>query len=138
MNYIEEKKFGRDHWNLLAYIEYCCMNYEGKLNPQRMRIKHKTTGASGQCSSEWNPKYGTRLKGYVYDDKTTHEALLLKKHDDLDCLDDLENATIIKNKGSGLNPMVELTKKGIRICGKLTAHKQNGGYFSNFNSEEQK
>ena len=128
---IEMSQFGKDHWSLFAYIETRTIDYKGSLDKSHLRIKNEIVANSSPYpfNRYWKPEYGTRLKGY-FDKKD--KKLQLPNHDDLDCFDDLENAGLIKNMGTGFNPAAELTKKGILIASKLREHKANGGYFSNF------
>jgi hypothetical protein len=129
------EKFGKDHWSLFAYIETRCVDHKGILDKNHMRCKNEAAAAGrtypGSYPS-WDPKYGTRLKGYFKDGGENDESLKLPEHDDLDCFDDLEAAGLIENMGTGLHPAAKLTKYGHEIAGKLREHKANGGYFANF------
>lgn len=126
-------KFGKDHWSLLVYVEYRVLNHRGALDRKHLRIsnvalqKNLTTGMN-----LWKPEYGTRLSGYWNEDKTTNKGLLLLDHDDYDCLDDLEEAGLVKNFGSALHPGYILTKEGIKVCGLLLEHKQAGLQYASF------
>jgi len=141
---IEINQFGKDHWSLLLYVESRVQNYKGVLDKNHLRIKNPVLNSipderySNIFGLEWKPEYGTRLKGYFLADDKHDLTKRLDNHDDLDCLDDLEEAGLIKSFGTGLNPAYNLTKKGIKICGQLTLHKQNGGWCSNFEVENDK
>ena len=130
------EKFGKDHWSLFAYIETRTVDYNGILDKSHLRIKNDVVRNSTPypINVYWKPEYGTKLKGY-FDKKD--KKLQLPNHDDLDCFDDLKKAGLIKNMGTGFNPVLnhpaELTKFGISVASKLRNHKANGGYFSNFN-----
>lgn len=126
MNKITIEQFGKDHWSLLLYIETRIHNYKGILDSYHMRIKNPAIRPG------WKPEYGTRLFGYWNKDNTTNSHLLLPHHDDYDCLDDLEAEKLIKNIGTGLRPVCEITKKGAKILTQLLLHKQSGGQYSNF------
>lgn len=128
--------FGKDHWSLLGYIG--------------ARIENNPTGADGigemdrrnlRCNEErhpmhnhhdgWEPKYGTRLKGYFNNGKT-NEDWQIPEHDDWDCLDDLEAAGLITvyseiNGFVGINP-----GRGMDIYLQLHKHKVEGGHFATF------
>ena len=135
---IKIEQFGRDHWSLFAYIETRIVDYKGVLDKNHLRIKEEVDTAGRTFfgpSHEWNPDWGTRLKGFAIDKnyQEIDSSLKLPNHDDLDCFDDLESEGLIENFGSGLNPAAKLTKKGIKIVSKLREHKANGGNFSNFN-----
>lgn len=134
---IKIEQFGRDHWSLLAYIEVRAVEEGGSLDKNHLRIKEEIDTAGRTYfgpKHEWNPDWGTRLKGFAIDKnyKEIDSSLRLPYHDDLDCFDDLEGAKLIENLGSGLNPAAKLTKKGIEIASKLREHKADGGNFSNF------
>ena len=127
------EKFGKDHWSLFAYIETRTVDYGGILDKSHLRIKNDMVRNSTPypINTSWKPEYGTRLKGY-FDKKD--KKLQLPEHDDLDCFDDLEEAGLIENMGTGFNPAAKLTKFGISVASKLRNHKANGGYFSNFST----
>ena len=128
------EKFGKDHWSLFVYIETRTVDYKGMLNKDYLRIKEQVDRAGQRIlAPDWNPEWGTRLKGYF---KDKDKNLQLPNHDDLDCFDDLECAGLIENMGTGLNPAAKLTKKGIEVAGKLRKHKASGGYFANFEVAE--
>lgn len=126
MNKITIEQFGKDHWSLLLYIETRIRDYEGVLDLCQIRIKNPIIRPG------WKPEYGTRLFGYWNKDKTTNSLLRLHNHDDYDCLDDLEAEGLIKNIGTGLRPVCEITKKGTEISSQLLLHKQVGKNYSNF------
>ncbi len=127
------KDFGKDHWNMLLYIETRAVDYGGRLDRQHMRIKQDEL-KGGRNPLGWKPEYGTRLSGYFsgkfFDrfDKTR----LLPDHDDMDCLDDFERLGLIKQVGSALNPAIKMTEEGNRIAFLLRVHKQNGGQCADF------
>lgn len=133
-DFFEVSDFGKDHWSLLAYVEYRCMNHNGVLDLKHLRIMNPVlrTQSSSLMEKDWQPEYGTRLHGYWNADGTTNKELLIDDHDDYDCLDDLENAGFIKIIGSALNPACELTIKGAKVCALLTLHKQKGEHFASF------
>ena len=117
--------FGKDHWSLLGYIEYRCINGNkgiGTLDIKTMSSKNR---------EGWQDSYGTRLSGFFLPNKQTNEERRLKNHDDMDCLEDLENLELIEII-SLVNLFIKLTDKGIKILAQLGAHKSKGGYFSNF------
>jgi hypothetical protein len=140
MSYVPVKKFGKDHWSLFGYVECCCVDGSkgvGELDPRRIRIKTKT----GMLA--WKEQYGSRLSGFFdfaerSDPKKAEEAgLQLLNHDDLDCLDDLEEAGFVEVLSTA-NLFVKMTAKGSEVCGLLRAHKASGKNFSDFCLEPQK
>lgn len=103
--------WGRDHYSTLAYLECRAIDNKGIIEPLHMR------GARGvECD------YPTRLACGVD----------LKPHNDWDCLDDIEAAGLIKNRGSGINPWIFMTEQGSIVAAALRAHKGTGGSFGNF------
>lgn len=115
------KQFGKDHWSTFAYAECCCVDNRGRLDNDRLRIngnKHPV-----RDGSRWLPRYGTRVKeGNVPN----------PDHDDIDCLDDLEDAGLLEQIGTMSNPVVRLTDKGYKVAALLRKHKSNGGQFGTF------
>jgi hypothetical protein len=129
------EKFGKDHWSLLAFIECLCVDNNGNVddaNKMRMRCNEQTHPQYlvRPRGGLWSPKYGTRLKGFFdkYDPK-----LQLPKHDDWNCVEDLEAGGLVKRIGTGINPVFELTIIGKAIATKLREHKASGGMFATFN-----
>jgi hypothetical protein len=108
---IVPSRWGKDHWSTFAYAAYRAYNYKGVLNFEQMR-------RDGDA-------YPTRLKdGEV------------KGHNDYDCLWDMERYGFIENHGSGLNPVIKLTEKGLEAYRQLMAYKQNGGNYQDFEFKE--
>lgn len=116
------EQFGKDHWSTFAYAECCCVDNRGRLDNRRLRINEgkrpiKSNGLG------WDPRYGTMVKDGSIPDSA---------HDDIDCLDDLERAGLIEQIGTLINPVVKLTKRGMRVAAKLREHKATGGQFATF------
>lgn len=136
------KDFGKDHWSLLAYIETRVIDFNvapnvGELDREHlscnekkhpMLIGYRTSGLG------WNPKYGTKLKGYWNKDTTVNPNRQLGDHDDWDSLQELEDAGMIEVQ-SQVNGFVKLTELGYKVCAKLREHKGRGGMFANFEYE---
>ena len=128
-------QFGKDHWSLLVYVEYRAVNRKGVLDLKHMRIKNPAL-LNGMIPQTWKPEWGTRLYGYWNKNGSVNPKLTLPDHDDYDCLDDLENAGLVKSFGTGVNPAFLLTKKGAEICSLLALHKQEGKPYADFVLEE--
>jgi len=126
------QQFGKDHWSLFGYIGTRVADYGGRLDLIHLRIKNPALQQNILGTMMWKPKYGTRLKGYWNKDGSINSSLLILDHDDYDCLDDLEEAKLIKSFGSGLNPVYKLTKFGAKVHSQLLLHKQAGNNFSDF------
>ncbi len=129
-------QFGKDHWNLLDHIEYRIMNHQGRLSLVHLRVKNPALQQNMMGINMWKPEYGTRLFGYWNKDGSVNSKLRILDHDDFDCLDDLEEAELIKSFGTGLNPIYKLTKKGVKIMGLLTLYKQEGKNYADFKLED--
>ncbi len=129
---IDITRFGKDHWDLLTHIEYRIMNHKGVLSLTHLRIKHPALQQNRLGENLWKPEYGTKLHGYWNEDGSVNPKLKILDHDDYDCLDDLENAGLIKSWGTGLHPAYKLTKKGVRVVGLLILHKQEGKHYASF------
>jgi hypothetical protein len=127
--------FGKDHYSLLAYIETRCVDHDGILDHRHMRCNVETHPLQYRAViatiQQWNPDWGTRLKGYWKDDKTKDQALKLPHHDDWDCLDDLAAIGIVKII-SMVNGFVQMTDKGNKLVAQLRAFKTKGGEFADF------
>ena len=134
MKIIKSIDVGKDHWSLLAYIETRCVDYQGVLNKDHLRIKNPMVANSTGYPHirQWKSEYGTRLAGYFKDDDTQDKKRQIKAHDDLDCFNDLENAGYIKNTGTGLNPACKMTKLGNQVASLLRQHKADGNHFATF------
>ena len=118
------EQFGKDHWSTFAYAECCCVDDKGRLNNVRLRINRNKHPVGGHAygNPSWKPEYGTRIKGGGIPDPD---------HDDIDCLDDLEEVGLLE-QGTMVNPVVKLTEKGMEVAAKLRQHKANGGQFGTF------
>lgn len=103
--------WGKDHWSTFAYLESRTVDFKGVLDFRHMR------GQRGVAC-----KYPTFLALGVE----------LPGHSDWDCLDDIEEAGLVSNLGSGINPLIQMTEKGYLVAAALRAHKAAGGSFSNF------
>ena len=119
-------QWGRDHWSTFAYLETVVVDHRGIPNLNRMRCNHELHPGL----TNWNPiagvidgsKYPTRLKGGVE----------INDHDDWSCVEDMESEGLVEIKGTGINPVWELTEKGSAIAHELRTFRGNGGSFSDF------
>ena len=107
MSNILPENFGRDHWSTFAYIETRCVDYGGVPLRQQMRID--------------GIKYPTRLR----------EGIAIN-HNDSDCADDLEDAGLLVNNGTGFNQIFRLTPLGWQVASLLRQHKAAGNSFNSF------
>lgn len=128
MTAVHVSRFGKDHWSTFAYIETRCVDHGGKLDPRHMRTnaqRHPLLDANG-CG--WPEGRGTKLQGYFVE----YDAeFLLPDHDDWDCLEDLEAASLLEILSLATG-RVRLTEQGMAVAGLLRAHKARGGQYAGF------
>lgn len=116
--------FGKDHWSLLAYIETCCVDSNGKFDLRRIRVNPKTHPQHAVdilSDRKWSSNYGTILNG----------GRVLPDHDDIDCLEDLERLGFIYIK-SLVSEVAVLSPMGIIVSNQIRNHKASGGKYSDF------
>lgn len=123
--YIPMRLWGKDHWSTLAYIETICVDYKGTIDFRRMRIHE-----------DRHPEYAVnynrfRISGKSYPTRLKNGALR-KSHDDWDCVEDMAREGLIEIEGTGINPLLKLTEKGIEIAHRLREFKIKGGNFTDF------
>ena len=119
---VEVEKFGKDHWSTLAYVECCAVDDKGALDNRHMR-----------CDADRHPG----LVNPMLDSVQKYPTILaggeeLPDHDDWDCLDDLEAAGFIEQRGTGIHPVIKMTEAGNKVAASLRHHKSQGGNFSGF------
>jgi hypothetical protein len=139
MKKVPIEQWGRDHWSLLAFVEWLCVNHQGALSvAHRRNLRCNPKTHPGNCSMAqsaicgWKPTYGTRLKGYYVPGGGVDLRRQIKNHDDWDCLEDMEAAGVLQNKGTGMNPVFWLTERGIDLAAQVGAHKMRGDNFAGF------
>lgn len=123
---IPPKQFGKDHWNLLAYVETCAVDHRNRLDHECMRGNPAThpflrNDAYQRDRGQWGSSHSTRLR----DGKT------IDGHDDWDCLDDLDDAGLVEII-SLVNGFVRMTDYGLAISAQLRRHKATGGKYQDF------
>ena len=134
-DYIPIERWGRDHWNTLAYLETRAVDHGGKIRNANMRTnarlhRHFVGTEFGNVVQDGSA-YPTRIKEGV-----------IQKHDDWSCLEDMIAAGLVRSwfwvarhgKMFGdCDARVEFTERGLQVAAELRAHKANGGAFGNFN-----
>jgi len=137
---VQVKDFGKDHWSLLAYVETTVVDNQkapgvGGIDPNKLRCNANThselMGHLQRRMPTWEPKYGTRLRGFWNKDKTTNPTRQISDHDDWDCLENLETCGFIEIL-SLVNGFIRLTPEGMSVCQQIREHKANGGMFATF------
>lgn len=130
--------FSKDHWSCFAFVETLCVEHQGVVrDTDRIKLrtnarKHPGFGIYPLGSySPWKKEWGTRLKGFFEAD-ASNSKFRLNQHDDWDCIEDFEVAGLLVNRGTGINPKFELTKRGQAIAAELREHKAKGGHFYQF------
>ncbi len=128
MEHIPMKRWGKDHWSTLAYLETLAVDHKGLATPVNARMRtneirhphlvgHTFPGSDALYAS----KYPTRIKdGEV------------EGHDDWDCVDDATEEGLTEDVGTGLNRVYKFTKLGKEIMAKLRQFKMDGGNFGEF------
>lgn len=115
------RRWGKDHWSMLGYIECRVIANGGRLYLGHLRInpdKHP-----GMAHVSWKEDYPTRLK----------EDGRLAFHDDIDCLEDLAVVGYVLDGITGIgNGLVALTELGKQVCEELRRHKGDGKNFHSF------
>ncbi len=114
------EKWGKDHWSLLAYFETRCVDFSGSIEFVRMRINPKFHPVR---SGDWHSSYGTRLND---------GSIPNSNHDDYDVMEELEKYNFIQNIGSGINPVIKLTKIGKKTVDALRSHKASNKNYNTF------
>lgn len=139
--------WGKDHWSLLGYLDCRCTDNGGTIcgahlrhNPNKRPavVGSDMSAISPLVRSEgvaWKPEYGTKLARYFEVSEKYRPQHRLSDHDDIDCLEDLEEAGLIKNEGSGINPLIRFTEFGNRVANALREHKRSGRHFAQFANE---
>ena len=69
-------------------------------------------------------QYGIRLK-----DGVTRPG---PDYDEWDCIDDMEEAGLIVDVVTGINPAYRMTEKGCDVAAQLRKHKAMGGQYAQF------
>ena len=121
--HIPMQRWGKDHWSTFAYIECRCVDHKGVPGRNQMR-----------CDADVHPGLTNRANNTFPDSK--HPTRLkdgeVEGHDDWSCADDMEREGLLEWKGTGINPVFVLTKKGKEMAAKLRQHKADGGNFAAF------
>jgi hypothetical protein len=96
-----------------------------------MRTNPETHPAYGYWLHEqprWRPEWGTRMFYSSVGTTIVRDDL----HDDWDCLEDMEAAGLLVNNGSGMNPVLQLTDRGVRVHGLARTHRADGKRLVDF------
>lgn len=123
------EQWGRDHWSTFAYIETVCVERvigipdRRKIQTNHNRHPHLIHHHSHTPELD-GARYGIRLKDGV--------TLPGPDYDEWDCLDDMEEAGLIVDVGTGINPAYRMTEKGCEIAAQLRKHKAMGGQYAEF------
>jgi len=120
MEKIKIEAWGKDHWSLYAYIGARCMDYKGVLDHRHMR-------GGGTISP--GEKRGIPA-GEAYPTMTKNGEIF--GHDDFNCLDDIEEAGLVENMGTGILPVCRFTENGYEILKQLQKHRMEGGNYQRF------
>lgn len=130
MRKVPMNEFGKDHWSLLGYVETRCVDHRGELYKRHLRVNERRHPVHSVNPGKWRSSHGTRLRSF-FEPTTPGLHRQISAHDDIDCLDDLEHAGLIRIQ-SAANLIVSLTERGLIIAAKLRSHKAGGGMFAGF------
>jgi hypothetical protein len=115
---LKKEQLGKDHFSLLLYVESRCVDYNGKLDFDRLRINpetHPQFCGNPYMKRSWKENYGTLLSS----------GERLPNHDDIDCLEDIDRLGFIEIY-SFSNLFVIMTKLGNNAVSKLREFKTEG------------
>lgn len=118
-------EWGRDHWSMLAYVETCCVDWKGVIDPVRVRCnprRHPGLARPQHKQTAGPYDHPTRIR----------DAKAEPEHDDWDCFYDFEAEGLIEDVGTGIHPVAKLTPLGLRITAELRAHKASGKMYAQF------
>lgn len=130
MRLVPVGEWGRDHWSVLAYVETRCVDFKGVLDKDHMRtnaLRHP-----GLVGPKISMSALAKRESFQYPTRLRGDGKLQVDHDNWDCLYDLEEAGLIIDAGTGINPRAVMTPKGAKLAGELRAWKAAGGSFSTF------
>jgi len=108
------EQFGRDHWNLFAYIITRTLDYRGILDSKHLK--------------EPDPGYPYRLHGY----KPNQEKHAVAKYGDRQGLEDLAAAGLVTITEEDRKPRAKLTGMGHAVVTLALEHKHDGGEWATF------
>jgi len=123
--------WGRNHWNLLAYVETRCVDYKGIVTCLHMRVhidRHKDLikNEAPIFTERAEKRLPTMLK----------DGVELSNHDDYDCIDDLIAAGLIKPLGRDVQFTVfSMTEQGWKAAHLLRQHRAALQEFETFTFE---
>lgn len=129
ISFVKETDFGEDHWSLLMYIHSVCMETES-LQVNIVISRDKKLG-------DWQDNLGTKLHNVInYDlsvekQKAINEGAILKNHDDIDCLYDLEKNGMIEIIDIK-NFTIKIKNKGLETANLINNFKIKGGKLEHF------
>ena len=118
---IEPERWGRDHWATFAYVEVCCVDRGGCVDPGRV-----------QTNFNRHPLMGNPRDGAAFGIRLADSELPGGAYDEWDCLDDLEMWGLLLNTGTDTNRRYRLTEAGKIIAGQLRGRKADGNRCATF------
>jgi len=124
---IPVQDWGRDHWSTFAYIETRIVDANGYPDVRHMR-----------CDPELHPLFAHHGSFYRKGEPPPTRLRVGERrhHDDWSCLDDAEEAGLLRNLGTDAHRKYEFTPEGVRVASLLRTFKATGGSFAAFSYEE--
>jgi hypothetical protein len=129
------EKWGKDHWNTLAYIETRAVDHRGEIDNRQMRCDPRIHRSLANIM----PFSGVVMNGGEYPTRLREGTQ--SNHDDWSCVEDMEalgllNEVTYKTTSSqafgNAKAVIQFTPKGSALAGQLRAHKARGGTFATF------
>lgn len=118
MKIIPLRRFGKDHWSLLLYIESRCVDGNGKLESRCLRDRSRPG---------WVGSYATIAKS----------GQKISGHDDWNCIIDLEAAGLIRAIESlDSAAAFQITPEGWKLVSRLRQNRAAGKLDANFRLED--
>ena len=114
---VSPEAFGKDHNSLLIYCMIRSLDYQGNLDVNHLRRNPNKRDVGTR-------KTGLNAKGeYLFG--TVAKDLTIPEHDDIDCLNDLQEAGLIHIFKTPVIPRVILTHQGFQKAMELCEAKQS-------------
>lgn len=118
---INPDDWGQDHWRTFLYVETCCVDKGGVVDPRRVQTNHSR-----------HPVRGNPLDGSSYGIRLKDRTLPGEDYDEWDCIEDMEHHGLLENDGTDNNPRYRLTAIGKSIAGQLRGHLSDGASCKTF------
>lgn len=121
------QRWGKDHWSTFAFVAHWCAEYGSQgfavaspRHRRQMRVDADIhPGLAHSLEIAGARRYPTRL----------NDGTEVERHDDYSCVEDMEAEGLVEWGGTGLNPVLRMTARGLTAAGVVATHKTEGGQF---------